>query len=473
MRKYWIHIKLAANNYKMKTIILTKLILLFFITLISLDKLYAFQSDVNIPDVTIVSSSGSYKPFFPSITKLPNGKLIMVYYWNTSHVTTTGGKIFSKISTDNGETWSTSSLLVDYTGTHPGLDARDPHINVLSNGDLILNFFTGKWNNGYVQSPYQDHLIETRVAKCTDGTGTNWSDPVIVSTNRNSNATSGAIIELSNGNLLLPTYGSDNNGDSKAYVHISSDEGINWTEGIEVTNEYNAEGHNEMTLESINNVVYAITRPSGKIFKSIDNGLSWEIHSSEEHKMHAPDFLPLNNHSLFLTYCKADNEPLYKDRTVYGKIFNPSLNWDENPEKIIYESVCTNQDMGYPTSVITNDNRILTIYYHSGCRNIIGGTFSEFNEWGIEPGTLSVFESDPPDFNVIVYPVPTIDFINVLNPDGKTLTIELYHLNGAVISEYHTNIINIKIDLNNQTNGIYVLKVSNNKQKKVFKVIKK
>jgi len=66
MRKYWIHIKLAANNYKMKTIILTKLILLFFITLISVDNLYAFQSDVNVPDVTIVGSSGSYKPFFPS-----------------------------------------------------------------------------------------------------------------------------------------------------------------------------------------------------------------------------------------------------------------------------------------------------------------------------------------------------------------------------------------------------------------------
>ena len=69
--------------------------------------------------------------------------------------------------------------------------------------------------------------------------------------------------------------------------------------------------------------------------------------------------------------------------------------------------------------------------------------------------------------------MPTCDFINVLNPDGKTLTIELYHLNGAVISEYQTNIINIKIDLNNQTNDIFVLKVSNNKQKKVFKVIKK
>lgn len=378
MRKYWKHNKLAANNYKSIIITLIILILLFFITLISAGKLCNLKI-MHLPDLTIVSSRGDYKPYFPSITKLPNGKLIMVYYWNTSHITTTGGKIFSKISTDNGETWSASSLLVDYSDTYPGLDARDPHINILSNGHLILNFFTGKWNNGYVQSPYQDHIIETRVAKCTDGSGTNWSDPVIVPTNRNSNATSGAIIELSNGNLLLPTYGSYNNGDSRAYVHISYDGGINWTEGIEVTNEYYAEVYNEMTLGSINNVVYAIARPNGKIFKSIDNGLSWKIHSFEEHKMHAPDFLPLNNHSLFLTYCKADNEPLYKDRTVYGKIFNPSLNWDENPEKIIYESVCTNQDMGYSTSVITNDNRILTIYYHVGCKNIIGGTFSEFN----------------------------------------------------------------------------------------------
>jgi len=65
MIKYWIHIKLPANNYKMKTIILNKLILLCFITLMSEDKLYALQSDVNEPDVTIVSSSESYKPFFP------------------------------------------------------------------------------------------------------------------------------------------------------------------------------------------------------------------------------------------------------------------------------------------------------------------------------------------------------------------------------------------------------------------------
>ena len=59
-----------------------------------------------------------------------------------------------------------------------------------------------------------------------------------------------------------------------------------------------------------------------------------------------------------------------------------------------------------------------TNQYINGCRNIIGGTFSEFNEWGIDPESLSVFESDSSDFNVIVYPVPTSDFINVLNPDG-------------------------------------------------------
>ena len=139
--------------------------------------------------------------------------------------------------------------------------------------------------------------------------------------------------------------------------------------------------------------------------------------------MHAPDFLALNDDSLFLTYCKAENEPFYKDRTVYGKIFNPSLDWDESPDKVIYESVCKNQDMGYPTSVVTNDNRILTIYYQSGCRNIIGGTFSELTHWGIDSESLIDYKNTSSDLNILVYPVPTNDFLNVYNPDRKTLNV--------------------------------------------------
>lgn len=453
--------------------ILMKSITLFFILHISLNNLYAFQSNINEPDITIVSSNGDFKPFFPSITKLPNGNLIMVYYWNTSHVTTTGGKIFSKISTDNGKTWSVGSLIVDYTSTHPGLDARDPHINILSNGDLILNFFTGKWSDGYVQSSYQDHLIETRVARCTDGTGKNWSIPTIVPTNNDWNATSGAIIELSNGNLLLPTYGNDKNGSSKAYVHISYDGGTSWTEGIVVTNYYNEEGYNEMSLGRIKDVVYAITRPSGLIFKSLDNGLTWGVHNSEQHRMHAPDLLRLNNDSLFLTYCKADNEPFHKDRIVYGKVFNPSLNWDESPEKIIYQPVCINQDMGYPTSVVTDDNRVLTIYYQSGCKNIIGGTFSELDYWEIDPESLLDYKTTSSNLNIIIYPIPTSDLLNVYNPENKMLEVELYDLNGVRISEYFTDSSDLKVDLNSKPSGFYFLKVTADKMNKTFKVIKK
>lgn len=377
----------------MRRIHKTKLLILAFIVLLTADTLLASTS---APDVTIVESSQGYDPRFPSIAKLPDGKLVMVYYSNTSHVNTTGGIIQVKTSTNNGNTWSNPTTIVDYRTTFPGLDARDPHINVLSNGDLILNFFTGKWNGSFIPSPYQEHVIETRVAKCTDGSGTNWSTPIIVPTNRQTNATSGAIIELPNGNLLLPTYGrvdytqpaSTNN----AYAHTSTDGGVTWSTGTQITTAYYGEGYNETSLGYVGNTVYSISRPSGRIFKSADNGLSWQAHSLEPHYMHAPDFLPFNDNSLLLTYCIGSSELGYSDRTVYGKLFDPSQNWADSPEMVIYDPACTGQDMGYPSSVKTANNRILTIYYQNGCNNIIGGTFTDFSDW--DSDNIITFEED-------------------------------------------------------------------------------
>lgn len=189
--------------------------------------------------------------------------------------------------------------------------------------------------------------------------------------------------------------------------------------------------------------------------------------------MHAPDLLRLNNDSLFLTYCKAYNEPFHKDRIVYGKVFNPSLNWDERPEKIIYQPVCINQDMGYPTSVVTDDNCILTIYYQSGCKNIIGGTLSELDYWEIDPESLLDYKTTSAILNIIIYPIPTSDFLNVYNPENKILEVEMYDLNGLRISEYFTDSGDLKVDLNSKPSGFYFLKVTADKMNKTFKVIKK
>jgi len=96
-------------------------------------------------EITDTGPWGDYEAF-PDVCRMANGDLYVVFYAGLGHVTNPsaerpkGGAIYGLRSSDQGATWSEPILVVD-----TGEDDRDPHVTQLSNGDLIVSYFTSRY----------------------------------------------------------------------------------------------------------------------------------------------------------------------------------------------------------------------------------------------------------------------------------------------------------------------------------------
>lgn len=104
----------------------------------------ANQFDFIMGSYGVVATSGGigYEAF-PDITRLNDGRLMTVFYEGYGHISLpnstypNGGRIMYVTSSDEGVTWSTS--MVVYDGP---LDDRDPSVTQLPDGTLLVVFFT-------------------------------------------------------------------------------------------------------------------------------------------------------------------------------------------------------------------------------------------------------------------------------------------------------------------------------------------
>ncbi len=213
---------------------------------------------------------GQYEAF-PDLRKLANGDLLVVYYASEGHIGPSG-KIIMRRSSDNGITWSNPQVIVDL----PGND-RDPSLFQTSKGTILCNFMT-------FYSRDQDPAFVVRVIRSTDN-GKTWSKPIdIESPFKKVTASSSPIIELKNGDLLLPVYGretknghpSDKKGErDRAAFLRSTDDGQTWKDPI-ILESNNTEHHQEPSLLGVNDdTLLCMVRPKGGWSWSKDLGKSW------------------------------------------------------------------------------------------------------------------------------------------------------------------------------------------------------
>lgn len=74
--------------------------------------------------------------------------------------------------------------------------------------------------------------------------------------------------------------------------------------------------------------------------------------------------------------------------------------------------------------------------------------------------------------NVSIFPNPTNEFVKVVPSDNKNYTIQLFDINGKLLTENKINKTDNTVNMNEFTNGTYLLKVTSNLETNTYQIIK-
>lgn len=298
-----------------------------------------------------ITKDGFYNSF-PSVIKLINGDLIMAYRKGTVHDVIGLGDIILKKSSDDGLTWSNEIVIFH----EDNVDFRDPSLTQLSNGNLIMSYFTHEGVdllNGF----------QAKTAQSTDN-GVTWSTSVNITGYASWSAVSAPVIELNNGDLLLPIYGKDGIN-FKTSVVKSTNGGIYWglvsnltvEPFITDTTPYFGE---PVIIQLPNGHILATNRNETTrytaILKSIDNGLTWSY--------------PVDK---FPSRSRCNMNLTFNNRVIF------SYRYDISPEAALSPSLSYSDDYGdtFPDkpNVLIMPNESTTDEYSSLC-DLNNGVFA-------------------------------------------------------------------------------------------------
>ncbi|MGN6697493.1 MAG: sialidase family protein, partial [Thermomicrobiales bacterium] len=322
----------------------------------------------------VVAARGERNTYFPTIARLRDGVLVVVYYDSPAH-TSQSGRIALVRSTDDGRTWSAPRVVLDTP-----LDDRDPQIMQTRTGALLLSFFTYDWE----QTPAK--VIGSYVARSEDN-GATWSAPTPVGTALAWTATSAKIIELDDGRLLIPLYGAmPGSSAQRATAVVSADDGRTWPASSEVTIAADpAVDFQEPALVALGGgkllAVIRTARAGNLAYTtdSADGGRTWTPPSKTDMQAQAPDLLALPGGVVLLTWGDVSGA-FAPGRPVVGRLKYPGQVWSAAAPVLLYAGTQKCGDESYPSSVLLADGRTFTVYYDA-CAGYIGGTYSTLADY--------------------------------------------------------------------------------------------
>ncbi|KUK13324.1 MAG: hypothetical protein PWQ16_258 [bacterium] len=345
-----------------------------------------------------------YHAAFPDVERAPNGDILVVFRLGSAHVWGRDGRIYLSRSKDGGNSWETREIInsperfVKYQGEYrPLSDDRDPSIRALSNGKIILSWF--HWGDGDRDNPTSSVYIST-----SGDNGYTWEEPQRVFFNA---ATSDKILEMEEGLLFLPAYGSLKGGYSSAFLIISEDYGDSWAERPIVIvdgNKYEINFY-EPTIAKVDEkeLISVLRTDLGLLYisRSKDQGATWSEPEPLPLYGQAPYLLMLSNGKLLLSF--RDTELYFKERWFWEKLlYNlglrdirptsplpkskilpeataiveaspPEYKFECDRKKVIYEpkGFITDDgdilfgDSGYPSMIELEENKVLTVLYEA------------------------------------------------------------------------------------------------------------
>jgi hypothetical protein len=313
--------------------------------------------------VIVARGTGGRKAFFADQVLLDDGRILAVYRESVAHIAQ-DGRIMLVESADGGRTWSTPRVVVDST-----VDERDPKIMQMRDGTVLMNFFRTDWT-GYPPGPVT--LVGTFVTRSADG-GRSWSEPVQVGSRMSGPsdvlvgiyhaghaATHGPIVELDNGDLLVPLYGTlPTGGDGPASVVRSTDGGRTWPKENEsffgFPSGFSYQEPNVSVLR--HGLLLAVIRSSRNIAYvswSHDDGHTWTpprdtgLPASSHHQ------LVTHNGDVLLTYGDLSGQ-FGPGRPTVGRILqHPERGVDAKRDVLLYDAA----DNGAPTADQANPSSV-------------------------------------------------------------------------------------------------------------------
>ena len=307
----------------------------------------------------VVYKDKKFYSAFPDIKRLQNKDLLVAFREApqrkpySTHIDSESRIVLVR-SKDNGETWEEKIIVLE--SKNPDECFQDPSIAQLKHGTLLVNSF--KWHV-VKEEPFNHWVAGTFVSRSLDN-GYTWEEPVKVEVpDIKSAGTSDSILELPNGELLIPLYAR-----SDAFVLRSVDKGQTWKNlSIIASDPFGNFAFDEPAICSLaSGKILCMIREDKRGYlyqsESLDNGKTWSQAKKTDMWGYPSHLLSLRDGRILCSY--GYRRPPYGVRACLS--YDNGETWDLKNE-IILRSDGFHGDLGYPGSVELEDNQILTVYY--------------------------------------------------------------------------------------------------------------
>lgn len=357
-----------------------------------------------IRDLVIYQDSLFYAAF-PSIVKRPNGDFLLAFR-RAPNLQAMGEKNYEHIDPNSylvtlrskdGDIWTGEP---DLLYAHPFGGSQDPCLLQLQDGSLLCTSYgwrpISKEAYDKLKKPvfFSSHssavFLGGYLLRSNDG-GNSWKGPyypIHVPTEPNLDIfgkplpafNRGGLWEARDGRIFWAVAAGQQNQKGSVHLLVSRDKGLSWKYTSVVAEDEMAEFNETSVYETPGGDIVAFLRTANYddqacIARSKDGGksFSWQGMGFKGHPLHA---LPLPDKRVLITYGYR-----HKPFGIRARILNAECTDYATAPEIILREDGGGTDLGYPWSVMLNNNQVLVCYYFnidSGLRHI-AGTIVEIN----------------------------------------------------------------------------------------------
>ncbi|MCX6358386.1 MAG: sialidase family protein [Armatimonadetes bacterium] len=321
------------------------------------------------------AGAGGYQAF-PDVARLRNSDLLCVFYAGYGHIAhptaalPRGARICSVRSRDNGKSWGAAEVVADTPW-----DDRDPHIALLANGDLLVNWFT-YYPGGPSARPGDGTRYKEIWTTRSRDQGRTWSEPELIPSTASAHyGVSAPVRRLRGGALLMPIYKElPDPLRVWSYVLLSKDGGKTWGEPI-VVDPGNDDNDEPDVIERPDGSLLCVMRSNRgeqTMWRSVsrDGGRTWSRSTPIGFPGHAPYLLRTRWSSVTLLAHRLPGTALHVSRDE-GETWGPTVPVD---------SVIG----AYPSLVELGGGRVLIVYYEEGPNSAIRARVFRVGKEGLQ-----------------------------------------------------------------------------------------